>query len=157
VDPGQIQRPKIACRLAKSPKLADLIAKGCRTDGGQMIWDVDIQRIKNVVLKLARGHASYELAEPQNGEPDSFLCKPLATLTSEEKLRFENEPHIQFSAWPEVGSRAMSRILVQGTDVYDEGFLLVQEGRYRFRAMQENGVTIQMVLREYLACEVVWN
>ena len=156
-DPNKIQRPKIARRLAKSPKLATLIAKCCRTENGQMIWVVDMNRIKNVILKLARGHASFELAEPRNLEPDRFLCKPLATLTAEEKLRFQNEPQIQFAACPEVGSRAMSRILVQGSDVYDEGFLVVQEGRYRFRAMQENGVTIQMILREYLACEVVWS
>jgi hypothetical protein len=157
VDPDKIQRPKIANRLSKSPGLAHSIAQGRRDHNGAITWDVDMNRVKNVLLKLARGHASFELAEPQTGEPDGFLCKPLLALTAEEKLRFENESQVQFSACPEVGSRAMSRLLVQGADVYDEGFLVVQEGRYRFRAMQESGVTIQMVLREYLACEVVWN
>jgi hypothetical protein len=156
-EPDKIERTKIAGRLKNSPKLKESIAKCRRVEDGQTIWDVKMSRIKKVILKLARGHASFELAEPQTGEPSGFFCKPIIAMTDKEKARFENEPHAQFSAWPEVGSRTMSRALVLGSDVYDEGFLVVQEGRYRFRALQENGVTIQMILREYLACEVVWN
>ena len=51
----------------------------------------------------------------------------------------------------------MQRVLVAGTDAFDEGWLVVQEGNYRFRTSQANGLTVKIVLREYLGCEVVWD
>lgn len=47
-------------------------------------------------------------------------------------------------------------MLVAGTDAFDDGWLNVQEGNYRFRTRQANGLTAKIVLREYLGCEVVW-
>ena len=61
------------------------------------------------------------------------------------------------SIWLEVGSRVMQRVLVAGTDVFDEKWLIVQEGNYRFRTSQANGLTVKIVLREYLGCEIVWD
>jgi len=58
---------------------------------------------------------------------------------------------------PEVGSRAMQRLLVVGSDVYQEGWFVVQDGNYRFLVSQEEGLTVKIVLREYLACHVVWH
>ena len=51
----------------------------------------------------------------------------------------------------------MQRVLVAGTDVFDEKWLIVQEGNYRFRTSQANGLTVKIVLREYLGCEVIWD
>jgi len=58
--------------------------------------------------------------------------------------------------WPEVGSRAMQRLFVLGNDVFSEGWLIVQDGNYRFRVYEGPGIVVKMVIREYLACEVVW-
>lgn len=49
----------------------------------------------------------------------------------------------------------MQRLLVAGTDTFTEGWLAVQEGNYRFHTSQANGLTVKIVLREYLGCEVV--
>ena len=57
-----------------------------------------------------------------------------------------------FDIWPEVGSRAMQRVLMAGTDAFVEGWLAVQEGNYCFRTSQANGLTVNIVLREYLGC-----
>jgi hypothetical protein len=155
-DPHKLERSKISNRLERSPKLAAMIGQIRHIEDGQILWDVDQERVKIVMVKLARGHASFELAEPQTGEPDEYFCKPLCVLTSDELAVFENEPEASYTAWPEVGSRAMSRLLILKDAVYDEGWLLVQEGRYRFRALLENGVTIQIIIRDYLACQIVW-
>jgi hypothetical protein len=47
-------------------------------------------------------------------------------------------------------------LLVVGSDIFQEGWLLIQDGNYRFRVSEEDGLTVKIVLREYLACEVVW-
>ena len=51
----------------------------------------------------------------------------------------------------------MQKVLVAGTDAFDEGWLVVQEGNYRLHTSQANGLTVKLVLREYLGCEVVWD
>ncbi|KVR92049.1 hypothetical protein WK27_05935 [Burkholderia vietnamiensis] len=77
-------------------------------------------------------------------------------MTDDERAAFERDDN-EFDVWPEVGSRAMQRVLVAGSDAFVEGWLIVQDGNYRFRTSQTNGLTIKMVLREYLGCEVVWD
>jgi len=156
-NPKALERSKISQRLEKSSKLSAMIDRCRRIENGQVLWDVDQRRVRKVIVKLARGHTSFELAEPRLEEPDEYLSKPIDVLTSEELARFENVSNIEFTAWPEVGSRAMSRALIVGNEVYSEGWLVVQESRYKFRTMQQNGVTVQIILRDYLACEVVWN
>ena len=53
--------------------------------------------------------------------------------------------------WPEVGSRMMSRVLT-GQDLRD-GWVIVQEGIYRYRVDQFGGMLVRSVLFEYLATE----
>jgi len=77
-------------------------------------------------------------------------------MTEDERAAFERDDE-GFDVWPEVGSRAMQRVLVMGADAFVEGWLAVQEGNYRFRASQTNGLTVKIVLREYLGCEIVWD
>ena len=51
----------------------------------------------------------------------------------------------------------MNRMLVTGTDVFGGGWLEVHPDRYRYRVSQDGGMRVSIVLREYLACEVVWD
>jgi hypothetical protein len=155
VAPELIERSKIAHILRRSPKLAESLRHAKHVVDGQTIWDVDMDRVKHVLLKFARGHVAYELNEPRLDEPEFFYCRPLTTMSSDQRKAFEASEEI--GIWPEVGSRALSRLLVVGSDVYEEGWLLVQEGRYRFRTLQGSGPRVRIVLREYLACEVAWD
>ena len=50
----------------------------------------------------------------------------------------------------------MQRLLVVGSDVFSEGWLVVQENNYRFQVSQEDGLTVKIVIREYLGCHIVW-
>ena len=55
-----------------------------------------------------------------------------------------------------MGSRALNRLLIAGPDVFSEGWLVVQEGRYRYRVTQHDGYRVRMVFRDYLGCVVAW-
>ncbi len=105
------------------------------------------------MLKLARGHALYELHELQIEEPSEFVCAPLSFLSDTQRNDFET-PSLS-SLWPEVGSRAMQR-LVEGTDVRSDGWIEVQPSRYRYFAQLCDGIDIRIVVHEYLACKVRW-
>lgn len=58
--------------------------------------------------------------------------------------------------WPEVGSRYMQRLCSDGEDFGPFGWIIVQPNIYRFRVSLSDGLRVQIVLREYLACEVAW-
>jgi hypothetical protein len=161
VDPEKIERPRVARILRENPRLSSMLKQSRTVNSqGDIEWLADTARINTVLMKLARGHVAYELNEPRLEKPETFAYKPLAAMTSSEREAFEddvrdvgNEPF-----WPEVGSRAMQRMMVVGNMVLDGGWLDVQEGRYRFYAFASNGsVVVRIVVREYLACEVIWN
>jgi hypothetical protein len=149
-DPAKLHRPRIAKVLANNTPLLERLRKA-RSDGDSgPVWAVENDRVKTVVLKLARGHAAYEYNEPRLEEPDCISFKPIVTMDETERQAFEGSDKTGLAAWPEVGSRAMRRLLVVGSDVYSEGWLVIQEGNYRFHVSQEDGLTVNIVLREYL-------
>jgi hypothetical protein len=154
-EPDKLSRTKIARILReKSLLLARLLrARTDRTDGP--VWTTENDRLRQVVLKLARCHAAFELNEPQLQEPSHLGVMPLSLMTRGEHAAFEGHED-SFAVWPEVGTRAMRRMLIVGTDTLAENWLIVQEGNYRYRTTQTNGLTVRIVIREYLGCEVVW-
>jgi len=155
VDPEKIERPTVARALKENRALRETLESGRKQTEAGLVWDADMSRVSKVLMKLARGHAAFELNEPQLHDPGIFWCKPLMTLTPSEREAFESDD--DGGLWPEVGSRAMHRLLIVGGQAFEEGWLVVQDGRYRYRTMQDNGLKVRIVLREYLACEVVWH
>jgi hypothetical protein len=155
-DVVKLRRPRVARLLGEKPPLLERLRKCRSVINGVPVWNVEGERVKAVILKLARGHAAYELNEPKTGKPRYIEFTPLPTMTESERENFESSVSAVVGPWPEVGSRALQRLIVAGADVYAEGWVIVQEGNYRFRTSQEDGLTVQMVLREYLACQVGW-
>lgn len=45
--------------------------------------------------------------------------------------------------------------LCTGEDMTD-GWIVVQEGVYRYAAVESAGFQVRMIVREYLAAEVIW-
>ncbi len=154
-DPDRLQRPKIARILQTKPALRSRLQLASTKGPDGPLWKPEASRVRHVVLKLARCHAAYELNEPQLQEPSSIEFKPLALMSPDERAAFENL-EAQFSVWPEVGSRAMQRALAPSTDYLPQGWLVVQEGTYRYLTSQDVGLAVRVVLREYLGCEVLW-
>ena len=158
-DPSGLKRPTVVRALQKNRKLQKLIETGRRTTETGLIWDIDEARVRRVLLKQARGHIAFELNEPRLDEPDRIWCRPLVTMTPEQRERFEADDAEDWSlaGWPEVGTRSMQRLLVVGDQAFQEPWLVVQEDRYRYRVDQDDGWRVRMVLSEYLACEVAWD
>lgn len=152
--PGGISREKVQRILAAKPALQSRIEKSQRTTDGTTIFEPEHKRVKPILTKLAQGHALYELHESCARPADKIQYYPIAKLNNAERLAFENPE--QFSVWPEVGSRAMQRIVEESSDVTPNGWIKVQKGRYRYVARCNEDIEIRIVLEEYLACWVCW-
>ena len=166
--PEKISRSSVRRILEKSPALRQRIENSKTEVNGQIAFIPEMERINNVMLKLARGHAAFELSKLCRKEPDHFWCSPLILLTQEEQETFNaaHFPHVL----GEVGSRNMQRLQVLQMTRFDEngkeqntGMLFndwidVQEDRYRFLAIDDLGqIVIKIVISEYFACEVSWS
>jgi hypothetical protein len=156
-EPSIIQRAKIGRLLAAKPPLLARLQNSRSTVTSTPVWNIENDRVRRVVIKLARGHVAYELNEPQLEDPDDLEFRPLPTLTDMERDRFEASSGSLTAPWPEVGSRSLQRMLVVGSEVYEPGWIEVQGGNYRYSVSQDGGPTVKIVLREYLACEVRWS
>lgn len=124
------------------------------TLGGEtrLVWSPDTKRINTALIKNGRGHVYHELGGPIFGDPEHIWSKPLCQLTPSELNEFES-PAAR-NIWPEVGSRLMTR-LISGEDM-DGQWIIVQKDIYRFYIDFAGPITVRMVLREYLAAEIVW-
>jgi hypothetical protein len=158
-DLAKLQRPKIAKILERNEPLLRRLRRAQSVHDGVTLWTIENERVRAVLLKLARGHASYDYNLPQLREPDSLQFRPVLTLTATERSLFEeldDQTEQMLAGWPEVGSRALQRLLVVDSHVFREKWIEVQENNYRFRVTNDDGLTVKIVLREYLACQVVW-
>lgn len=119
-------------------------------------WKPEYERINHVILKNARGHAFFEFGEPILEEPMHVWARPIASLSHGERDEFEGfTERGALTAWPEVGSRMMTRV-VTGQDLVGD-WVIVQEGTYRYAVAQVGGMRVRSVIREYLATEVLWD
>ena len=108
-------------------------------------------------MKLARGHAAYELSQPQLGEPIGLYIQPLESLAEVAKSEFERAGAGELKAWPELGSRAFMRACGAYPHTDTAGpWIIVQSGRYRYSVDEPGGVVVRLVIGEYLACQVEW-
>ncbi|MBP3126070.1 hypothetical protein [Thalassospira sp. ER-Se-21-Dark] len=114
----------------------------------------NLDRIRRVIVKNARGHAYHELGEPVFGEPDWVLVQPLTSLSAESRRAFEEAPISAGGVWPEVGSRMTLRVLA-GYDLAG-GWIEVEKERYRYAVNWEGEVVIRTVIWDYLATETIW-
>jgi hypothetical protein len=157
-EPDRQKHPEAARILQRNPKLRARIESAkseFQTHGGEfrIAWKPEAARIERVIVKNARGHVFYEIGEPMLDHPKSVHFAPLESLTLEQRTDFET---LHFgSGWPEVGSRMMTRVLT-GQDLV-HGWVMVQEGIYRYAVAQTGGALARTVLFEYLATEVNWD
>jgi len=149
---ADIRREKVKRILKRQAALLVMLDRARQDVRGAIFFGIETDRVRNVVLKLARGHAAFELNEPQYDTPSSVTITPLPSLSDEDRTRFETPPRL--SVWPEVGSRAMQRVIVG--DPGAAHWLIVQSGRYGYMATVGEGVIVRVVLSEYLMCEVAW-
>ncbi|MBA7559587.1 hypothetical protein ES708_01202 [subsurface metagenome] len=153
-----LRRPNVKRILDGNPALQQRIEGSRRKDeAGNLLWEPEANRVRNVVLKLARGHTSYELY-PKFEKPVEVTFAPLQVLREEERSAFEQLTSGKLDLCPEIGSRALLRTFGKSPDRFEQSgdWIVVQPGRYRYAVAETGGVLARMVLSEYLACEVVW-
>lgn len=158
-DPGHQIVERAGRTLSKNSRLQDKIEGRRRVernvDGIDCVsFKPDIDRIRNVVIKNARGHVLFEHGKSARGEPAHIAIEPLQILTPEVVRIFETIDY--GSVWPEVGSRLMSR-LIGGEDMRPDGWVIVQPNVYRFAVVDGGQFVVRTVIREYLATEVIWD
>lgn len=151
-EPASLGRENIRRLLSERAALRGKLAAAHRREGEQSVFSVELERIERIVVKLARGHSLYELNEPQLSAPSSVTIAPLHLLDDEAREAFERTAGQGFGIWPEVGSRAMQRLIESGQE-----WITVQPSRYRYLATADSEVRVRLVLSEYLACEVIWD
>lgn len=168
-DPDALGRTRVGKILRRKPALrAKIDATKMMTEHGVQ-FGIDPPRFRNVLLKLARGHAAFELSRQSLGEPTSFWWSVLPTLSNEQRETFDSFHTSQLIG--EVGCRASQRMAVMelglqpptgeaismAVPAFITDWQEVQDGRYRYLAVDdEGGVLIRIAIGEYLACEVIW-
>lgn len=151
-EPELFERTSVARILRESAALRERIAAARREVVTGPAWELESQRVQRVVMKLARGHVAFE-EYPRMSEPASVDFVPLVLMSPEARSRFERG-YEDSPLLPEVGSRALGR-LAQGAS--GGGWDNVQPGRYRYAfTSHSTGVSVRLVIREYLACSVSW-
>ena len=113
----------------------------------------DIERLKRVIVKNARGHAYHEIGEPLMHPPIRVMISPLTSMDAAQREEFEYFGG-RAALWPEVGSRMMLR-LIEGQGL-EGGWVEVETGRYRYAVDWTNGVTVRTIIWDYLATETTW-
>lgn len=152
-EPEELERKKVKDILKRKPKLKARLDEAMETYEGQTVFRPEQERIRNVVLKLARGHATYENSELQLEEPLSINIKPIGLMSEEEQIEYFT--HDQ-GLLPEIGSRAFQRLFLQDETVVNN-WISVQDNKYMYSINYGNfGLTIKFLIWDYLACEVIW-
>jgi len=151
-DPNKMKRMKIRRTLYRNQRLVQRLEASLNVDvNGNLNWTPEHDRVRNVVLKLAQGHAAYELSFPLLNEPKELAFAPFITMSEKARADFERVGLGELRRWAEIGSRAFRR------DLDNAGpWIEVQPMRYRYSVDQPEGVIVRIVLGEYLACQVVW-
>ena len=166
-DPDIVRRPRVAEILRRSPGLRARLEDARTMETGQPVFAIQPDRVRNVVLKLARGHAAYELSHACRHEPSLVRWWPLTLMTEGDRDAFEEGQCLGLI--DEIGSRQSQRHLATQVTLQNEvgdnlylsilvnDWVRVQEKRYRYHAANEGDVIrIKVIVGEYLACEVVW-
>lgn len=83
--------------------------------------------------------------------PEYVKTIPLSAFSEDQRYHFED---VECNAWPEVGSRMMTR-LITGQDLKN-GWVVVQDSVYRYAVIQDGSLTVRSVIRDYLATDVHW-
>ncbi|WP_293888611.1 MULTISPECIES: hypothetical protein [unclassified Sphingobacterium] len=165
--PEHFARSSVAKIMNKLPTLRQRIEDSRSEVNGQIVFTPEHKRINNVMLKLARGHAAYELSQPCREAPNHFWCGPINLLSEEDKEKFSSA-HFQ-EILGEIGSRNSQRLQVTDIIMQSENgkqqnirmlindWIDVQNDQYRYIAIDDiDGLVIRIVISEYFGCEVAW-
>lgn len=144
-------------RLLKDGTLQKTLQEQIQTKDGKVYFQLDEQRVCRILLKLARGHAGFELDYVNFDDTEIDIWYGFAFDMSEDGIEeFNSIPTYQL--YPEVGSRGM--YLIQNLNTGDvqtfARWIEVQDGQYRYQVSYNDngGIVVKIVIFEFLYCEV---
>jgi hypothetical protein len=152
-DIDKLKRDKIKNILRRKESLRQKIFKSITETNGQISFNVEIERLKNVILKLAKGHVKYENSTPILEAPTHLEFKPLPIMTQNEINLFLASSELTKS--PEVGSRTTQNLLIGTNNVVYSQWITVQPDIYNY-CVTTNPLSVRMIIWNYLAAEVIW-
>ena len=126
----------------------------------EIVFAPEMEGVKRVVVKNARGHALYELDRAMSFEADDFSAIPLQVLTPEQRYEFETTGEEGgLLGWAEVGTRLFQRQCDPAQSDMIGPWVIVQDGVYRYAVVDrgDDGLLVQSVIQEYLATSVYWS
>jgi hypothetical protein len=149
-----LKREKIKRVLSKRPALQKRLADAKVQNAEGSFFSIEGERIENVLLKLAKGHAQFDASSPLLGKPTYMVYKPLHTMTETENEKFFSGPEVE--KYPEVGSRLFFRIVEDNTP--HSAWQIVQENVYAYMVTSQIGrLSVRLVISDFLAAEVIWD
>jgi hypothetical protein len=162
----KLEREKIKRVLKNNQKLHSEIKKAFEYKNGNIT--LDQKKLNNIVLKLARGHLTFEMCEIALCHPTNMRVSFFHNMDEEEISNFESL--VEVDLFYEI-SRATSDIAVIECSLYNEkedkhikieklfyAWQDVQEGRYRYMCAFNSGLLIvRLVISEFMLAEVIWD
>lgn len=154
-DLDKLSRESIVKILKRKNKLKVRLDSAFINKNGESYFKIESERIENVILKLAYGHARFENSETQFDKPEHIAFVPIETLTEEEQISFFAITELQ--KIPEIGSRAMQNLHITQDGIPVDNWIMVQDGIYQYSVTPTTeNLKVRILIWNYLACEVVW-
>lgn len=154
-EPNREFRPKIAATLKARPAISQRIEQlKLVSEDGAIVWQAEISRVREVVLKLARGHLAYDLGLQRIDEP---MVVEIMLISSISEILLQDFLDLSPSGiYPEIGSRSFVNSLMGKATGY-EAWHVVQDENYQYAVGQGAGDWVKIVLGDYIACYVAWD
>ncbi|CAD0006154.1 hypothetical protein FLAT13_03139 [Flavobacterium salmonis] len=150
-----LKREKIKRIFKAKEALHQKIKNAIKEIDGQIYFNVEIERLENVILKLAKGHAKYENSEPMLENPKHLAFKTLHTMEQDEIDRFLANTELTKS--PEVGSRAMQNFLIDSNNNVSSHWTIVQPDKYSYCVIANSDkLIVKIIIWNYLVAEIIW-
>lgn len=162
VVPGYHRKENTLLLIEKDKALQQLISEQIVVDSenGVVRYKIDEERLRRILLKLAKGHAGFEFDHVCFDDAETSIEYNFAfNMTDEERNEFNTIPLIDKA--PEVGSRGCITPFVleniqtgelmgmcMWNDVQDEQY------RYQMSYNEKNGVCVKIVIYELLYAKI---
>lgn len=152
---------KIETKLSSDTRIRERIKKQINIVDNKIHFKYEEDRLVNVMTKLAKGHAAYEI-DHLNFDDEPKISYSFIFEMNEEKLQeFNDFP--MMNKLPEVGSRIGQHILIataENGDVFSFfEWVTVQENQYRYCVYinSEGFPFVKFCIGEILFCVAYWD
>jgi len=154
-DLDKLSRKSIVKILKRKTKLKARLDKAIINKDGKTQFKIELERIENIILKLAYGHVKFENSDVTYEKPEHLGFAPIDILTQEELNSFFAITELQNA--PEIGSRSTQNMHITQDGTPVDNWIVVQDGIYQYSVTPTIGnVKVRILIWNYLACEIVW-